>query len=70
VQSENYTLNVNGRLLAALFIIPTTKEKAMTVIAVIIMWGLFAIAIAVLNTGPADKEAKRRAEYWAKYERK
>jgi hypothetical protein len=42
----------------------------MTIIAMIIMWGLVAGAFTVLNTGPMDKEAKRREEFWAKYERK
>jgi hypothetical protein len=48
----------------------TTKERAMTIIAMIIMWGFVAVAFAVLNTGPMDKEANRREEYWARYERK
>ena len=42
----------------------------MTIIAVIIMCGLAAIAFVVLDNGPMDKEAKRREEYWAKFERK
>jgi hypothetical protein len=42
----------------------------MTIIAMIIMWGFVAVAFTVLNTGPMDKEANRREEYWAKYERK
>ena len=42
----------------------------MTIIAMIIMCGLAVVAFAVLNCGPMDKEAKRREEYWAKYERK
>jgi hypothetical protein len=41
----------------------------MIIIALIVLWGLAAVAVAVLNAGPADKEAKRRAAYWEKYEK-
>ena len=41
----------------------------MIIIAMIIMCGLAAVAFVVLNNGPMDKEARRREEYWAKYER-
>ena len=42
----------------------------MTIIAMIIMWGVLVLALAALNVGPMDKEARRREEYWAKFERK
>ena len=42
----------------------------MIIVAMVVMWGLVAIAFAVLNAGPKDKDAKRREAYWEKYEKK
>ncbi len=46
------------------------KERAMIIIALIVLWGIAAAAVAVLNAGPVDKEARRREAYWEKYEKK
>jgi Na+/H+ antiporter NhaC len=42
----------------------------MTVIAMIVLWALVAVAFYFLNIGPMDGEANRRLAYWQKFESK
>lgn len=41
----------------------------MVIITIIVLWGVAAGAVFVLNSGPADKEANLREAYWKKYEK-
>jgi len=42
----------------------------MSVFAIVLMWGWFAVALALLGAWPGGKEGDKRQHYWAKYEGK
>jgi len=42
----------------------------MSIVGIVLLVGLFAVAMFLLNKGPWDKESNRRQAYWDRYQGK
>ena len=42
----------------------------MSIVGIVLIGGLFVVAVFLLNNGPWDKESNRRQAYWDRYQDK